>query len=72
MFGDLMGMMGKIKETQKKVEETKARLNSVLLDEVSADGKIKITITANRTIKDVSIDEALLEDKEALEDYLVK
>ena len=66
-----MGMMGKIKETQKKVEETKARLNSVLLDEVSADGKIKITITANRTIKDVSIDEALLEDKEALEDYLV-
>tara|TARA_R110000850_G_scaffold95732_4_gene200819 strand:- start:723 stop:1046 length:324 start_codon:yes stop_codon:yes gene_type:complete len=71
MFGDLMGMMGKIKETQKKVEETKARLNSVLLDEVSADGKIKITITANRTIKDVSIDEALLEDKEALEDYLV-
>ena len=71
MFGDLMGMMGKIKETQKKVEETKARLNSVLLDEVSADGKIKISITANRTIKDVSIDEALLEDKEALEDYLV-
>jgi len=23
MFGDLMGMMGKIKETQAKVEETK-------------------------------------------------
>ena len=22
MFGDLMGMMGKLKETQKKVEET--------------------------------------------------
>ncbi len=71
MFGDLMGMMGKIKETQKKVEETKMRLNSVLIDETSADNKLKITITANRTIKDISIDEALLEDKEALEDYLV-
>jgi len=71
MFGDLMGMMGKIKETQKKVEETKVRLNSVLIDEASADNKLKITITANRTIKDISIDEALLEDKEALEDYLV-
>ena len=23
MFGDIMGMMGKLKETQKKVEETK-------------------------------------------------
>ncbi len=30
MFGDIMGMMGKLKETQKKVEETKARLNNVL------------------------------------------
>ncbi|TYB76371.1 YbaB/EbfC family nucleoid-associated protein [Bizionia myxarmorum] len=71
MFGDLMGMMGKIKETQKKVEETKVRLNSVLIDETSADNKLKITITANRTIKDINIDESLLDDKEALEDYLV-
>ncbi|MFD2550789.1 YbaB/EbfC family nucleoid-associated protein [Bizionia sediminis] len=71
MFGDLMGMMGKIKETQKKVEETKARLNSVLLDETSADNQIKVTITANRTLKDIQINEALLNDKDALEDYLV-
>tara|TARA_R110002012_G_scaffold322023_1_gene553761 strand:+ start:2802 stop:3125 length:324 start_codon:yes stop_codon:yes gene_type:complete len=71
MFGDIMGMMGKIKEAQKKVEETKTRLNSVLIDETSADNKLKITITANRTIKDISIDEMLLTDKEALEDYLV-
>ena len=25
MFGDMMGMMGKLKETRKKVEETKKR-----------------------------------------------
>jgi hypothetical protein len=31
MFGDLMGMMGKLKETQQKVEETKKRLDFVLL-----------------------------------------
>ncbi len=37
MFGDLMGMMGKLKETQKKVEETKKRLNTVLIDEKSSD-----------------------------------
>lgn len=71
MFGDIMGMMGKLKETQKKVEETKARLNTVLVDEQSADGLLKVTLTANREIKSISIDDSLLEDKEQLEDYLI-
>ncbi|WP_372756454.1 YbaB/EbfC family nucleoid-associated protein [Mariniflexile sp.] len=71
MFGDMMNMMGKLKETQRKVEETKKRLDSVLIDEKSNDGKLKITLTANRTIKSIDIDESLLEDKEQLEDYLI-
>lgn len=66
-----MGMMGKIKETQKKVEATKERLNTVMIDEESADGLVKVTLTANREIKSISIDDSLLEDKEQLEDYLV-
>lgn len=71
MFGDLMGMMGKLQEAQQKVAETKERLNTVLIDEQSSDGLFKVTITANRTIKSVSIDDSLLEDKEQLEDYFV-
>jgi hypothetical protein len=71
MFGDLMGMMGKLQEAQKKVAETKERLDTVLIDEQSTDGLFKVTITANRTIKSVSIDDSLLEDKEQLEDYFV-
>ncbi len=71
MFGDMMGMMNKLKETQKKVEETKERLNHVLVDEQSTDGKLKITLTANRTIKAIVIDDELLQDKEMLEDYLI-
>ena len=71
MFGDIMGMMGKLKETQKKVGETKARLNTVLVDEQSADGLLKVTLTANREIKSISIDDSLLADKEQLEDYLI-
>ncbi len=71
MFGDMMGMMGKLKEAQKKVEETKERLHSVLIDESSNDNKLKVTITANRTIKSIDIDDELLEDKEMLEDYLI-
>ena len=66
-----MNMMGKLKETQRKVEETKKRLDTVLVDETSTDNKIKVTLTANRTIKSITIDDALLNDKEALEDYLI-
>jgi len=71
MFGDLSGMMNKLKEAQQKVEETKTRLNTVLVDETSADKKIKVTLTTNREIKAISIDESLLTDKEELEDYLI-
>lgn len=71
MFGDMMGMMNKLKETQKKVEETKERLNSVIIEEKSNDGLLKISLTANREIKKVEIADELLEDKEQLEDYLI-
>lgn len=71
MFGDLMGMMGKLKETQQKIEETKQRLNTVLIDETTAEGKLKVTVTANSQIKSITIDETLLSDKEELEDYLI-
>jgi DNA-binding protein YbaB len=59
MFGD---MMGKLKETQQKVEETKKRMDTILIDEQSSDGLLKVTI---------AIAKELLEDKEQLEDYLV-
>ncbi len=66
-----MGMMGKLKETQKKVEETKARLNTVYVDQKSNDNLLHVTLTANREIKSITIDESLLQDKEQLEDYLI-
>ena len=71
MFGDLMGMMGKLKETQEKVKATKERLHSVTLSEESPDKLVSVTITANRTIKSIDIDSSLLKDKEQLEDYLI-
>lgn len=71
MFGDMMGMMGKLKEAQQKIEETKKRLDTVLIDESSSDGLLKVTLTANREIKGISIADELVEDKEQLEDYLV-
>jgi len=71
MFGDMMNMMSKLKEAQKKVEETKKRLDTVLIDEKSNDGLLQITLTANRQVKSINIDKELLSDKEQLEDYLI-
>lgn len=71
MFGDLMGMMGKLKETQEKVKATKKRLDTVMIDEASSDGLLKVTMTANRKIKTLEIADELLGDKEQLEDYLI-
>lgn len=70
MFGDLSGMMGKLKEAQQKIEETKRRLDTVLVDSESGNGKVKVTVTANRAIKNIEISEDLT-DKEEIADYLI-
>ena len=67
----MMGMMNKIKETQAKVEQTKKRLDTVMLTEKSNDDLLKVTITANRELKSIEINDELLKDKEQLEDYLI-
>jgi len=67
----MMGMLGKLKETQEKVKATKERMNTVILEEQSPDSLLKVRITANRTIKSITIDDSLLEDKDQLEDYLI-
>jgi len=71
MIGDMMGMMGKLKETQEKVAATKKRLDTVYLRETSSDGLLSVSISANREVKEIKIDNSLLADKEQLEDYLI-
>jgi nucleoid-associated protein EbfC len=43
----------------------------LLIDEVSSDGKLKVTVTANSNIKSISINDSLLSDRDELEDYLI-
>ena len=71
MFGDLSGMRNKLKEAQRKIEETKVRLNTVLVDGEAGNGLIKVTVTANREIRSINISDDLMNEKEALEDYLI-
>ena len=70
MFGDLSGMMAKLKEAQQKIEATKLRLNTILIDGEAGNGLVKVTVTANRAVKNISISEELT-DKEEIEDLLV-
>lgn len=71
MFGDMMGLMGKLQEAKVKAEETKERLKTVLIDESSSDNLLKLTVTASGRLKEIALDDSLLEDKEQLEDYLI-
>ena len=69
MFGDLMG---KLEEAKKKAEATKERLNHVMVNGTSPQGKIKVIATANSEIKEVEIDDKLKNgDKEELVDHLI-
>lgn len=70
MFGDLAGMMSKLKEAQEKIEATKKRLNTVLIDGEAGNGLVKVTVTANSAVKNISISKELT-DNEEIEDYLV-
>lgn len=71
MFGDMMGMMNQLKDTQQRVEAKKKELDTVILKEASSSGDIQVQISANREVKEIQISDALLEDKEQLEDYLL-
>ncbi len=71
MLGDMEGMMAKLREAQAKIEETRKRLDQVMVDGEAGNGLVVATVTANRQIKNLAIDDELLEDKEALEDYLI-
>ena len=71
MFGDLSGMMQKLTDAKQKVEETKRRLDTVYVDGTSNSGAIRVSVTANKEVKSIAIADALLQDKEALEDYLI-
>ena len=68
---DMMGMMGKLKEAQKKVEETKTRLDNEILHQRTKDGKLEIKMSVSQKIQDITLSSELMEDKEQLEDYLV-
>ena len=68
----MFDILSKLGDVQKKMEEVKARLDTVFVDGVSAQGQVKVTLTANKNIKSIDIDPCLLfpERKEEVQDFL--
>ncbi len=66
-------MFDKILQAQQKAEEVKKRLETITLSEQAEGGAIKVTATAGKTIKSISIAEDFLKENgaEGVEDVLV-
>jgi len=68
----MFDILSKLGDVQKKMEGVKARLDTVYVDGISAQGQVKITLTANKKMKSIDIDPCLLfpERKEEVQDFL--
>lgn len=66
-------MFDKLLQAQQKAEEIKKRLDDITVSGEAEGGKIKVTATANKSIKSISIDPDFLAnaDTEELEDLLI-
>ena len=66
-------MFDKIFEAQQKAEESKKRLDTIIVTGTSEGGKITVTATANKAIQTINIDEEFYKgaEREELEELLL-
>jgi nucleoid-associated protein EbfC len=63
--------MGMLNQMQEKMEEAKRRLDTITVTGEADSGKIKVTVTGNRQVKEINIQDASSYEKEELEELLV-
>lgn len=70
---DIMGMMGKIKEMQAKMEQMQADIAALEISGTSGGGLVTVTLDGKGNMKGLKIDPSLFkeDDVEILEDLLV-
>ena len=70
MINDLMGMFG---NAQSEMEDTKKKLDTIIVNSEVQGGLIKVSANANKKITDINISQELIDekDKEAIEDMLL-
>jgi len=70
---DIMGMMGKVKEMQSKMEKMQAEIADIHADGKSGGGLVTVTLNGKGELLGVKIDPSLFreDDVEILEDLIV-
>lgn len=70
---DILGLMGKVKEMQSKMQEMQEGLSSLEITGQSGGGLVKVTLTGKGDMKAIAIDASLMkaEEAEILEDLIV-
>jgi DNA-binding YbaB/EbfC family protein len=73
MAFDMMGMMGKVKELQDKMQTAQAQLQHITATGEAGGGLVKATVNGHRTLVKLDIDPSLLtpEDREMLPDLVI-
>lgn len=71
---DMMNMLGKIKEVQARLKESKENLVNIQVTAESGAGMVKVTVNGNRQVIKLGIDPDLFqkeEDKEMMQDLII-
>jgi nucleoid-associated protein EbfC len=70
MIGDLFS---KLQEARQKIEESKKKLNDIIIETTVENGNIRVKANANKAIISIEISEKLLvpENKESIEELLM-
>lgn len=70
---DVMGMMGKIKELQSRMETMQSELDTIEVEGTAGGELVTVTLTAKGAMKKLKIDDSLMKpgEKEIAEDLIV-
>jgi DNA-binding YbaB/EbfC family protein len=70
---DLMGMMGKVKEMQAKMEKVQAEIAALSIEGKSGDGMVSVVLDGKGNMTGIKIDPSMFkeDDVEILEDLIV-
>lgn len=71
MKGPLAQMMKQAQEMQRRLEEAQQELAAMQTTGESGGGMVKVIMTGKNSVQSVSIDPALMTDREMLEDLVV-
>ncbi|MFN4145636.1 MAG: YbaB/EbfC family nucleoid-associated protein [Runella sp.] len=73
MFGDMMGMLGKVKEFQAKMKEAQEGLGNITESAEAGAGMVKVTVNGRKQLVSLTIDPEIIQpaDREMLQDLVI-